>query len=51
VLHIFVDFDVVYVQTAEIWQLNSITVKLTLCFCPGTKSSNSLDLMPNTYSR
>jgi len=27
----FAEFDVVEVQTAELWQLNSITVKQALC--------------------
>jgi len=47
-LHIFfAESDVVEVQTAELWQLNSnsITLKLALCFCLGSKSSSFLDLI------
>jgi len=41
------EFDVVEVQTAKLWQLNSIIVKLALCFRSlGSKSSNTLDLTP-----
>jgi len=46
-LHIFfAEFDVVKVQTAELRQLNSITVKLALRLCLGNKSSNLLDIIP-----
>jgi len=41
--YFFTEFDV-EVQTAEVWQLNLVTVKLALC--PGTKLSSFLDLMP-----
>jgi len=44
-LHIFAEFDV-----AELQQLNSITVKLALCLCLGSKSTNFLDLMQLLYS-
>ena len=41
----FAAFDV-QVQTAELWQLNSIAVKLALRLCLGSKSSNFIYLMP-----
>ena len=34
---VFAETDVVEVQTAELWQLNSIAVKLALCLCVGNK--------------
>ena len=50
-LHIFfTEFDVIEVQAVEIWQLNSITLKLALCLCLGTKLSSFLDLMPYACS-
>jgi len=41
-LHTFEEFDVLVVQTAELWQTNSVTVD---CLYLGSKSNNFLDSM------
>ena len=47
--YFFKEFDV-EVQTTEIRQLNSVTLKLALCLCLGTNYNCFLDLMSQASS-